>query len=131
MNRKSLLPAKERSVLPGRRGLLINFYYVKSFQIRSFLWSVFSRIRTEYGEIRSPNTAKYGPEITPHLDTFHAVKTLFFFLFWKVSKYEVFSGPNTGKYGPEKTQYLDTLHAVFYNAQLFLRDIFDVKAFTW
>ena len=48
-----------------------------------------------------------------------------------MSKYEVFSGPNAGKYGPEKTQYLETLHAVFYNAQLFLRDIFDVKAFTW
>ena len=26
---------------------------VKSVQIRSFFWSVFSRIRTEYGEIRS------------------------------------------------------------------------------
>ena len=25
---------------------------VKSIQIRSFLWSVFSRIRTEYGELR-------------------------------------------------------------------------------
>ena len=26
---------------------------VKSIQIQSFFWSVFSRIRTEYGEIRS------------------------------------------------------------------------------
>ena len=25
-------------------------------------WSVFSRIRTEYGEIPSPNTGKYGAE---------------------------------------------------------------------
>ena len=33
---------------------------VKSVQIRSFFWSVFSRIWTEY-----------GPEKTPYLDTFH------------------------------------------------------------
>ena len=36
---------------------------VKSVQIRNYFWSVFSCIRIEY-----------GPEITPHLDTFHAVK---------------------------------------------------------
>ena len=35
---------------------------VKCVQVRSYLWSVFS-----------PNTGKYGPEITPYLDTFHAV----------------------------------------------------------
>ena len=34
---------------------------VKSVQIRSFFWSVFSRFRTEYGDLRSK------------LDTFHAV----------------------------------------------------------
>ena len=39
---------------------------VKRVQIRSFFWSVFSRMRTE-------NVGKYGPEITPYLDTFHAV----------------------------------------------------------
>ena len=27
-----------------------------------FFWSAFSCIRTEYGEIRSPNAGKYGPE---------------------------------------------------------------------
>ena len=47
---------------------------VKSVQIRSYFWSVFSCIRTEYGDLQfSPNTGKYGPEITPYLDTFHAV----------------------------------------------------------
>ena len=46
------------------------YHCVKSVQIRSYFWSVFSCIRTEYG---SPNTEKYGPEITPYLDTFHAV----------------------------------------------------------
>ena len=35
---------------------------VKSVQIRSYFWSVFST-----------NTRKYGPEKTPYLDTFHAV----------------------------------------------------------
>ena len=52
---------------------------MKSVQIRSFFWSVFSRIRTEYGEmlrispVFSPNAGKYGPEITLYLETFHAV----------------------------------------------------------
>ena len=35
---------------------------VKTVQIRSYFWSVFSCIWTEY-----------GPEITPYLDIFHAV----------------------------------------------------------
>ena len=42
------------------------WHCVKSIQIRSFFWSVFSRIRTEY-----------GPEKTPYLDTFHAVSIFF------------------------------------------------------
>ena len=47
---------------------------MKSVQIPSFFWSVFSRIRTEYGDLLfSPNAGKYGPEKTPYLDTFHAV----------------------------------------------------------
>ena len=50
--------------------ILVLVARVKSVQIRSIFWSVFSNIRTEY----SPNTGKYGPENTPYLDTFHAVK---------------------------------------------------------
>ena len=46
---------------------------VKSVQIQSLFWSVFSCIWTEF----SPNTGKYGPEKTPYLDTFHVV-TLYF-----------------------------------------------------
>ena len=42
-----------------------NHCVVKSVQIRSYFWSVFS-----------PNTGKYGPEITPYLDAFHAVNVL-------------------------------------------------------
>ena len=44
------------------RGLHVNFHCVKNVQIRSFFWSVFSRIRTEY-----------EPEKTLYLGTFHAV----------------------------------------------------------
>ena len=39
-----------------------NIHYVESVQVRSYFWSVFSCMRTEY-----------GPEITPYLDTFYAV----------------------------------------------------------
>ena len=55
---------------------------VESVQIRSYFWSVFSRIRGEYGEIRSIWSVfsrirgEYGPEITPNLDNFHAVMVL-------------------------------------------------------
>ena len=44
---------------------LVNQHCVKSVQIRSFFWSVFSHIRTEYGETRiiSPHSARM-PENT-------------------------------------------------------------------
>ena len=43
-------------------------YCVKSVQISSYFWSVLSCIQTEYGDL----LRIYG-EITPHVDTFHAV----------------------------------------------------------
>ena len=46
-------------------------FSVKSIQIRSYFWYVFSCTPTEYGDLR-PNTGKYGPEITPCLDNFQA-----------------------------------------------------------
>ena len=52
---------------------VVPFYCVKSFQIRSYFWSVFSCIRTDWIRILSPKTGKYGAEITSHLDTYHAV----------------------------------------------------------
>ena len=39
-------------------------HYLKSVQIRSFFWSVFS-----------PNAGKDGPEKTPYLDIFHGMRT--------------------------------------------------------
>ena len=46
-----------------------------------WFWSVFSRIRTEYGEIRtvlSLNAGKYGHGhfLTPNTDTFYTVRVL-------------------------------------------------------
>ena len=43
------------------------------FLVRIFLYSDWIRRDTAYLSVFSPNTGKYGPEITPHLDTFHAV----------------------------------------------------------
>ena len=42
--------------------LRYNIHCMKSVQIRSYFWFVFSL-----------NAGKYGPQITLHLDTFHAV----------------------------------------------------------
>ena len=33
---------------------------------------------SKYGVISGPNTGKYGPEITPYLDTFHAVYVIYY-----------------------------------------------------
>ena len=49
---------------------------MKSVQIRSYFWSVFSCIFLLYLSIFRPNTGKYEPKITPYLDTFHAVVVL-------------------------------------------------------
>ena len=60
--------------------LIMNFisdiHCVRSVQIRSYFWSVFSCIRTEYGDLlpysfRLKENA--DKELTPYLDTFHAV----------------------------------------------------------
>ena len=57
---------------------------VKSVQIRRFFWSVFSRIRTEYGEIRrslriQPECGKIRTRKTSvfGLDTFHSLTSRF------------------------------------------------------
>ena len=54
-----------------------NIHCVKSVQIRSYFWYIFSRIWTEYGEILvslriQSECGKNGPEITPYFGTFHA-----------------------------------------------------------
>ena len=42
---------------------ITEFFLVCIFLYSDWIW-----------KITSPNTGKYGPEKTPHLDTFHAVK---------------------------------------------------------
>ena len=57
----------------------ISIHCVKSVQIRSFFWSLFSCILTKYGEIWSitPYSVQMRQNTdqkkTPYLDTFHAV----------------------------------------------------------
>ena len=54
-------------------------HWVKNVQIRSYFWSVFSCIRAEYGDFYGINLRiqseyrKIRPEVTPYLDTLHAV----------------------------------------------------------
>ena len=43
------------------------------FLVRIFPHSDWMRRDTKYLSVFSPNAAKYGPEKTPYLDTFHAV----------------------------------------------------------
>ena len=49
--------------------IIESLYCVKTVQIRSFFWPVFS-----------PNAGKYRPEKTPYLDTFHAVSEHYWLL---------------------------------------------------
>ena len=55
--------------------LIRRLYCVKSFQIRSFFWSVFSRIRTEYREnlLIQSECGKIRTKKTPYLDSFYAL----------------------------------------------------------
>ena len=50
-------------------------YGVKSVQIRSYFWSE-TFLYSDWIRRFSPNTGKYGPEITPYLDTFDAVDVI-------------------------------------------------------
>ena len=43
------------------------------FKIRSYFWSIFSCIASPAPGVFSPNTAKYGPEITLYLNIFPEV----------------------------------------------------------
>ena len=62
----------------GLHNIFEEWHCIKSVPMRTFFWSVFFRIRTEYGEIRvfSPSAVKYEPEKNPCLDTFHIVWTI-------------------------------------------------------
>ena len=63
--------------------LILYCCYVKSFRMRSFFWSLLSRIWNQYRDLRSKSKygkpkfnvtmEKCGPENTPYLDNFHPV----------------------------------------------------------
>ena len=54
-------------------GLIITAWKVPKYGVISGpYFPIFGLNRERYG-VFSPNTGKYGPEITPHLATFHAV----------------------------------------------------------
>ena len=86
------------------------------FQIRSFFWSVSSRIRTEYGEIRSISPysvriRKIRTRKTPYLDTFHAGMWVhFFFTLCNISKYVM----NTSHFYTPKTSENQSLNLKSY-----------------
>ena len=84
-----------------------HYHCVKSDQIRSYFWCVFSYIRIEYRDLTrsyfwsvfSPNKGKYGPEITPYFDTFHAVYS------WDI-------------YQENPTQSLAKFHGVLFESEI-------------
>ena len=78
--------------------MLLNYHCVKSVQIRSFCWSVFSRIRTENGEIQS--ISPYSVGIRENRDQ---KKLLIWTLFTPCFPYFPVFSQNVGKYGPEET----------------------------
>ena len=89
---------------------------VKSVQIWSYFWSVFSCIRTEYRvqyhSVFSPNTGKYGPEITPFWTLFMKISYLKFrnfifnLIFMKVSEKKPWE---------KKSSSLHWIHTVFFD----------------
>ena len=59
------------------------------FLIHIFLYSNWLRRFTRWISIFSPNTRKYGPDITPYFDTFYAVtavKNYYFKIYHKMNK---------------------------------------------
>ena len=56
---KKCLRRKRLYFATNRIGARCRSHYVKSVQIRSYFWSVFSHIRTEYGDIRSISYSEY------------------------------------------------------------------------
>ena len=86
----------------------ISIHCLKSLQIRSYIWSVFSRIRTEYGEILRIRT-EYGEIL-------------------RISPYSVRMRENTDQ---KKTPYLDTFHAVIIMSKKWFSGGLTKNSFLW
>ena len=85
-------------IMAAHLKILKLLHCVKSVQIRSFCWSVFSRIRTENGEIQS--ISPYSVGIRENRDQ---KKLLIWTLFTPCFPYFPVFSQNVGKYGPEET----------------------------
>ena len=97
---------------------------VKSFQIRSFFWSIFS-----------PNARKYGPEKTPYLDTFHAVIYLKLrltkYLSIKEQNYNLYSILTIGESYDDRKIIVFThcqIYAYFDNFEFFIWEFFKIHS---
>ena len=64
------------------RNFCLSIYFITILQcVKSAKYGVISGpYYTKYLSVFSPNAGKYGPEITPYLDTFHAVISYMLFL---------------------------------------------------
>ena len=66
---------KHEKAMPDEHPLNTSFHW--SVLPESTVWKVskYGVISAPWIPVIGPNTGKYGPEITPYLDIFHAVKT--------------------------------------------------------
>ena len=113
---------------------------VKSVQIRSFFWSVFSRMRTEYGEIRSislysvrmrANTEQKKLRIWTYFTQWYALQNICFLSVAKILKkyvwsssylVEVFFKENSHPHGKFTEKKLQFLYITFFE-QILLRTL--------
>ena len=65
---------KDNTRIPVPQTLREKCQNTELFLVRIFRHSDRIRRDTDYLSVFSPNAGKYRPEITPHLDTFHAVR---------------------------------------------------------
>ena len=60
--------SSETGIFPGNLKIAdITLHYVKSVQIRSFFWSVFSCIQSEYRKIRTRKNSVFGHFSTDYI----------------------------------------------------------------
>ena len=100
--------------------LLQKLCCLKSVKIRSFFWSVFSCIRTEYRKLRARKTSVCGhfsrsleaENGNTKLHQDYTKSLISMIVSWVQLVYKQLTTWKVSKYGPEKTPYLDTFHAV-------------------
>ena len=94
--------------------LLLEIVFYSTRAITAWKVSKYGVISGSYFPVFSPNTGKYGPEITPYLNTFHAVHAKMVEnnrIFFSVSPYWTlgFSRKDNIKFSEENLQLPDQL----------------------